>query len=1144
MAILASARLWAFDAATDRELEGTAFSSQNSSSAYKAFDGDAATNFSTTGDKMQYVGLDLGSQHVITRISFMPVRTSYGPDRMLLSIFEGANSPDFMDAIPLYLISEKPASGVMTSIDVNVSRGFRYVRYVGGSGSYCNVAELRFYGHEGEGDDSHFYQITNLPTVSIHVQDNVVPTERKVDWESVTTVIHENGTEMQQHTALTRVRGNYSATPENKPYRIKFTDGKHHMLKGSSTNESPVKAKKWVLLNSWRDKTLMRNPVAWYNSQLAGPKFTPWNQAVDLILNGDYRGTYILADPVDVHPGRIEITEMTSEDTEGEALTGGYFVEVDNNAGREVNWFTSSHGNPISIHDPDEDILNSTQFKYVRDAFNQMEERVYSSNYTDQEEGYRPVLDLESFLRYFLISEFNGNTDMLCQVFMYKERGDDHFYTGPVWDHELALDDDSGTFPANDREDWTYTHRCTGNWTDFVRRVLSDPSAMAELQQMWAKLRDDSLFTVDKVAYGVDSLRREMRASANLNFIRWPYLNQYISLTPAIRGTWDAEVDVVRDYVKGRIRWMDRKLGYDTLEEENGIYYINTPRDFALFSQMVAGGQVSAKAKLQADIDMADYSDRFVIMGTTTKPFTGSIDGDGHTIRNLHVTGKSNVGLIGVCGAGVTVTNLHLDSSCRFQGETAVGGFIGNARTGTVKITGCGSAATVIASGAGAGAFIGQSALLAIITFTNCYNVGSVSASSKAGAFIAPFKGKLTVTNCYNAGSVTGTEDGHEFAFGEKQLTITNCYDTNSLQVEPTTPDAVACGELCYVLNAMAESTYWHQNLDNGRTPDSHPVPFKTSALVYHVGEEFTNHNQSSAGYRYYKWEVSHVQGGDNGVLQFSEFDILDAQEQEVPGLYCYAGSQECYNNEGWVNAADNNTRTKFCGPFRGHCFFLFDAGACVTPSAYRIYTANDTKNYPDRNPSTWNLYGSNVYTEDLNDASWELIDDRHLNNTMGATNYTPYDFSLELPGATLDSITLSADELSLQEDETVQLSSRIHPEGLSNVGLFWRSSDSKVVSVTQNGLVVARSAGEAVITVTAPNFGKAKATCNVKVKAILRGDVNGDSVVDGADLVALINIVCGHPSVNSNCNAADMNRDGKVDFSDAEVLISVILDI
>ena len=180
---------------------------------------------------------------------------------------------------------------------------------------------------------------------------------------------------------------------------------------------------------------------------------------------------------------------MTESDTDPETITGGYYVEVDNNASREPYWFNSSHGNPISVHEPDEEVMQYQQFQYIRNAWNNMEDIVFGADYADPEKGMRSVLDMETFIRHILTSEFNGNTDMLCQVFLYKERGDDHFYTGPVWDADLALENDQTTYPANQRMDWTYKVRDTGNWTQFVDRVLSDPSAFAYMQEMWAKLR-------------------------------------------------------------------------------------------------------------------------------------------------------------------------------------------------------------------------------------------------------------------------------------------------------------------------------------------------------------------------------------------------------------------------------------------------------------------------------------------------------------------------------------------------------------------------------------------------------------------------------------------------------------------------------
>ena len=552
--VLFSNNVLAYDESVDHLLEGTLIYSGSATSAAMVFDDDPSTYYSTSSSTFQWVGLDLGEPHVITRIDYMPASGSQGSDRMLLSLFEGANTPNFMDAVPLYLISDPPSNGVLTRADVNVSRGFRYVRYVGGAGSYCNVAELKFYGHAGEGDDSHFYQITNLPTLSIHVKGNIMPTTKGIDYSSQSFLIYDNGTRIQDYPIQFRVRGNFSSTHENKAFRIKYDDGKsHHMMRGSA-NESPAKAKKWVLINSYRDKTLMRNPVAWAVSKRAERSWTPWNQIVDLVVNGDYRGTYTLADAVSVDSKRINITEMTENDIDEENITGGYLIELDNNYSQEPYHFKSWYGNNLSIHEPDEDVIQPEQFQYIQDTWNHMEDVAYSANFADKENGLPAYLDFESFFSWFLVSEFNGNTDMICQVFKYKERGDDHFYTGPIWDADLALENDRTTYPANQRMDWTYKVRCsTGYWYEFLDRILSEPTFFAQLQAMWANLRMKGNFNPNDLADDVDSLREEVRASARLNFFRWPYLNQWLDLNPAVPGSWELEVDRVRNFVRDRV---------------------------------------------------------------------------------------------------------------------------------------------------------------------------------------------------------------------------------------------------------------------------------------------------------------------------------------------------------------------------------------------------------------------------------------------------------------------------------------------------------------------------------------------------------------------------------------------------------------
>ena len=1079
--IFVSGITYAYDSAVDQLLEGTLIYSGNETSALKAFDGDASTYYSTGADKMQWVGLDLGEPYVITRVSYTPAPGSQGADRMLLSLFEGANSPDFMDALPLYLISTKPSNGTETRADINVSRGFRYVRYVGSAGSYCNVAELKFYGHAGEGDDSQFYQVTNLPTLSVHVQNNILPTNRGEDFESQSVLIYDNGTKVQEYPILFRVRGNYSATHENKAFRMKYNDGKsHHVMRGS-VHESPTKCKKWVLINSYRDKTLMRNPVAWAMSKRAEMQWTPWSQVVDLLVNGDYHGTYTLADAVSVDSKRINITEMTETDIDEETITGGYYVEVDNNATREPYYFWSSHGNPITVHDPDEDIIQPEQFDYIQNTWNNMENIVFGSNYTDQESGMRSVLDMETFLRHILTSEFNGNTDMLCQVFLYKERDDDHFYVGPVWDADLALENDETTYPANERMDWTYKVRDTGNWTQFVGRVLSDPSAFAQMQQMWAKLRKKGNFEPADVAADVDSLRNEIRSSATLNFYRWPYLNQWLSLNPAVPGSWEAEVDRVRDFVYDRVAWMDEMLSYGTLRQEGGVYQIASALDLCTFSQIVnEGGETEAQAALVADIDMTDYSEDFQPIGLWDKAFAGTFDGKGHTIRNLHLSGTEGVGLFGYIGGG-TFKDVVFDESCSAEGTTYVGMLVGYARKGTINISGIENHGSVSVSGGIAGGIVGYGRLLATFKLSDCCNTGSVTAAENAAALIGPSAGKVTLTDCYNIGIITGATEGKELAFANKGTTLENCWDYTSMQTNNMTSAQVDNGELCYLLNGSGERDKWRQNLDNGKPHDQWPVLSKMSGKVYEKDGHYTNLTGEAAKYRYYNLVITKVQDGNYGTLQFSEFDILDESLNEVNDLYVYAGTEDSYWHEGWDNAADGHVYTKYCGPFSGKSYFLFDAGSEVDAYGYRIYTANDTGDCPERNPSSWKLYGSNTQLYDPDDSGWTLIDEREDDWTMEPTNYMPYDFYI--PHA-LKTLSLNEHSAELLPGEELQLEASYTPAAIQNVSLQWASTNEDVATVDENGHVVAVGLGTAEIIVSAPNISILRDTCMVTVIA------------------------------------------------------------
>ena len=520
----------------------TSQSSTTANTREMAFDGDFNTTFASYERSYTWCGLDLGEPHIITRVGWAARNDNLGPRRMILGLFEGANLPDFSDAIPLYLITEAGTIGSLKYAEVDVSKGVRYVRYVGPNDARCNVAELEFYGHKGMGDNSHFHQLTNIPTISIKTQNAQEPYDKEHQITSTITIISDNGTKILQDKATTRLRGNASMDFPKKPYRIKF-EHQQQIL------DAPATAKKWTLINNYGDKTLMRNTLAFQLSKWLQMPYTPYCKAVDLILNGEYKGCYQLCDQIQAHKGRVEIQQLHTTSTD---INGGYLIEIDAYANAEKSMFYSDYGTPVTIKSPEEDSITSQQYNYI------------SAYYSKAEQQWRKYLDFNTFLRHFIVGELSGNTDTYWSVFMYKQLNNDTLYTGPVWDFDLAFDNDQRTYPVNNKNDFIY--RSGGSTVGYMRQlvdqiVIHDNNARQQLELIWQQTRDNGLNTDTLIAF-INNEENNLQQSATLNFIRWPILSTQVHQNPAARGSYTKEVQVIKDYINKRIAWMDKKLHY------------------------------------------------------------------------------------------------------------------------------------------------------------------------------------------------------------------------------------------------------------------------------------------------------------------------------------------------------------------------------------------------------------------------------------------------------------------------------------------------------------------------------------------------------------------------------------------------------
>ena len=503
------------------------------------FDGDYETYFASYDRSGTWVGLDLGSRHIITKVGYSPRLTQ--PHRVELAIIEGANNPDFSDALPIHMIKQSAPERQMTYEETSCSRGFRYVRYVSPNDVRCNLAELEFYGYEGEGDDSKLYQLTNLPTVVINTEGSQEIVSKENELSSTVYIISEAGTNLLA-TTETGVRGRGNASWDQfpkKPYRLKFKSKQ-------SPLDAPASAKKWTLISNYSDKSLMRNILAFEASRRIGQAYTPYCHPVDVIVNGEYRGCYQLCDQVEAAEGRVPAKD-------------GYLIEIDSYAWKEVSAFWSWRGTPVTIKHPDEDDITDAQRQHIESFFNQMETAALGSDFTDPEKGYRKYLDLESFLRNLLVGDFCGNTDILWSVYMYKDATDGRLYAGPTWDHDLSFDNDYRGYPINANNDFIFLFvpsPASDAVRDMTRRIVKeDPEAKKLLAQYWNyALEEGDLKSLPEY---LDQTYVLLLESQELNFKRWDILNQKVHMNFQALGSYEAEVNFLKNCVKERLTRFD-----------------------------------------------------------------------------------------------------------------------------------------------------------------------------------------------------------------------------------------------------------------------------------------------------------------------------------------------------------------------------------------------------------------------------------------------------------------------------------------------------------------------------------------------------------------------------------------------------------
>jgi len=333
----------------------------------------------------------------------------------------------------------------------------------------------------------------------------------------------------------------------------------------------------WILYGPYSDKSLMRNMLIMDLAREFG-QYASRTKFVELEINESFRGVYVFMEKLKRDGDRIDISKLNDDENSGEDLTGGYILKIDkttgNNLGEgynELNSFTSAYAPPAAsggqeIHFlyeyPDAEDITPEQKNYISNYVAQFEDALSSDEFADPEMGYAALIDVPSFIDFFILNEISNNVDgFRLSTFMHKDKNE-KLKMGPIWDFNLAFG--NANYCSGDQTDvWAYkfNERCSQDnllipfWWN---RLLEDPTFVSQLKERWSTLRGGVLANAS-VQARIEGYETTLTKAGAIetNFNAWPIFDEYIWPNSFVGKNYDEEVGFMSGWLDDRLNWLD-----------------------------------------------------------------------------------------------------------------------------------------------------------------------------------------------------------------------------------------------------------------------------------------------------------------------------------------------------------------------------------------------------------------------------------------------------------------------------------------------------------------------------------------------------------------------------------------------------------
>jgi len=314
----------------------------------------------------------------------------------------------------------------------------------------------------------------------------------------------------------------------------------------------------WILNGLGFEPSLIRDYLNYNLSRMIG-EYASRTAYCEVILNGRYIGLYVLEEKIKQGSDRVNITKITPTDNSYPGITGGYITKADKTTGGDpIAWTMSSYiglNDVTFLHElPKPESVTPLQTDYIRSVFDNLSITASSGNSTF-ESGYPSVIDVPSFVDYFLINELGANADAYQFSTYYHKDRNGKLRAGPIWDLNLTFGYDLAIwgFDRSKTDTWQFSNG-DNEGPKFWRDLFNNQAFRCCLSKRWNQLNQPGQpLNYSSIEAFIDKTVATISEAVLRENARW--------------GTvWNFtyEITKIKDFLKLRIPWMSAVLnGYN-----------------------------------------------------------------------------------------------------------------------------------------------------------------------------------------------------------------------------------------------------------------------------------------------------------------------------------------------------------------------------------------------------------------------------------------------------------------------------------------------------------------------------------------------------------------------------------------------------